>query len=96
MEWFTNESRSRLFPAGTFVRDSPLQISDTPRAGFEPAQNLSWYFVNWSLVVVITNAPWRRKNVLVCLCGIYLLKEFLQAQQSDKFTIPLNQHLINI
>ena len=35
-------------------RSSPLQISDTPRAGFEPAQNLSSGLVEWSCAVVIT------------------------------------------
>ena len=35
-------------------RSSPSQISDTPRAGFEPAQNLSSGFDEWSCVVVIT------------------------------------------
>ena len=40
-------------------RSSPSRISDTPRAGFEPAQNLSSGFVEWSCVVVITTAPRR-------------------------------------
>ena len=35
----------------------PLRISDTPRAGFEPAQNLSSGFVEWSGAVVITTTP---------------------------------------
>ena len=38
-------------------RSSPSQISDTPRAGFEPAQNLSSSVVEWSCAVVITTAP---------------------------------------
>ena len=33
-------------------RSSPLQISDTPQAGFEPAQNLN--LDEWSYAVVIT------------------------------------------
>ena len=37
----TDERRLALFPAGTIVRSSPLRISDMPRAGYEPAQNLS-------------------------------------------------------
>ena len=32
----------------------PLQISDTARAGFEPAQNLSSDLVEWSCAVFIT------------------------------------------
>ena len=35
-------------------RFSPLQISDTPQAGSEPAQDLSLCFVGWSCVVVIS------------------------------------------
>ena len=38
-------------------RSSPSQISDTPRAGFEPAKNLSLGLVEWSCVVVITTTP---------------------------------------
>ena len=34
-------------------RSSPSLISDTPRAGFEPAQNLSSDFVEWICAVVI-------------------------------------------
>ena len=38
-------------------RSSPRRISDTSRAGFEPAQNLSSGFVEWSRAVAITIAP---------------------------------------
>ena len=38
-------------------RFSPSQISDTPRAGFEPAQNLSAGFIEGSCAVVITITP---------------------------------------
>ena len=38
-------------------RSSASPISDTPRAGFEPAQNLSSSFVEWSCAVVITTTP---------------------------------------
>ena len=41
-------------------RSSLPRISDTPRAGFEPAQNLSSGLVEWSCAVVITTTP-RRK-----------------------------------
>ena len=40
-------------------RSSLSLISDTPRAGFELAQNLSIGFVEWSCAVVITTTPWR-------------------------------------
>ena len=42
-------------------RSSPSWISDTPRAGFELAQNLSSGFVEWSCAVVITTTPRRHK-----------------------------------
>ena len=40
-------------------RSSPSRISSTPRAGFEPAQNLSSGLVEWSCAVVITTTPQR-------------------------------------
>ena len=40
-------------------RSSPSRISDTPRAGFEPAQSLSSGLVEWSCGVVITTTPRR-------------------------------------
>ena len=40
-------------------RSSPSRISDTLRAGFEPAQNLSSDFVDWSCAVVISTTPRR-------------------------------------
>ena len=40
-------------------RSSPSRISDTPRAGFEPKQNLSSGLVEWSCAVVITTTPRR-------------------------------------
>ena len=43
-------------------RSSPSRISDTPRAGFEPAQNLSSDFVDWSCAVVITTTPRRQPS----------------------------------
>ena len=52
-------------------RSSPSRISDTPRAGFEPAQSLSSDLVKWSCAVVITTTP-RRHNVTPspsCVCS---------------------------
>ena len=39
-------------------RSSPPRISDTLRAGFEPAQNLSSGLVEWSCAIVITTTLW--------------------------------------
>ena len=38
-------------------RSSPLRIFDTPRAEFEPAQNLSSGLAEWSCAIVITTTP---------------------------------------
>ena len=38
-------------------RSSPSPISNMPQAGFEPAQNLSSGFVEWSCAVVIITTP---------------------------------------
>ena len=43
-------------------RSSLSQISDTARAGFEPAANLSSALVEWSCAVVITTTPQRHCN----------------------------------
>ena len=40
-------------------RSWPSWISDTPRVGFEPAQNLISGLVKWSCAVVITTTPRR-------------------------------------
>ena len=42
-------------------RSSPSRISDTSRAGFEPAQNLSPGIDEWSCAVVITTTPCSNK-----------------------------------
>ena len=44
-------------------RSSPSRISDTPRAGFEPAQSLSSGLVEISCAVVITTTPRRHKFI---------------------------------
>ena len=39
-------------------RSSTSRISDTPRTGFEPAQNLSSGFAEWSCTVVMSTTTW--------------------------------------
>ena len=46
MVWFTDEKRLALFPKDYCRRFSASRISDTPRAGYQPAQNLSSGFVD--------------------------------------------------
>ena len=38
-------------------RSSPSRIFDMPRAGVEPAQNLSSGFIEWSCAIVMTTTP---------------------------------------
>ena len=45
-------------------RSSPSRISDTPWAGFEPAQSLRSGLVQWSCAVVITTTP--RRHISSC------------------------------
>ena len=45
-------------------RSQPSWISNTPRPGFEPAQNPSPVFVEWSCAVVITTTPRHHKFCL--------------------------------
>ena len=42
-------------------RFSPSRNSNSPQAGFEPAQNLNSGFVEWSCALVITTTPRRYK-----------------------------------
>ena len=60
---------------------SPSRISDTPRAGFESAQNLSLDFVELGCAVVITtkvnNNSLRMKSVLFNSYFFYKLRQFL-------------------
>ena len=51
---------------------SPLQISDTPQAEFEPAQYMGSDFVEWSCPVVITST-WRRQPTMPTLPWIISL-----------------------
>ena len=43
-------------------RFSPSQISDTPRAGIEPAQNLSPGFAEWNCALVNTTKSRRHRK----------------------------------
>ena len=54
MVWLTDERRTLVSSQDHCQRSSPSRISDTPQAGFEPAQNLSSDFDEWSCAVVIT------------------------------------------
>ena len=48
---------SLIFSRDHCQRSSPSGISDTPRAGFEPAQSLSSVLVEWCCAVVIAATP---------------------------------------
>ena len=55
-------------------RSSPSRISDMPRAGFEPAQNLSSGLVEWNCAVVITTTPRLHKTHTLIFYLILVLK----------------------
>ena len=59
--WLTDERRSLISSRDHSQRSSPSRNSDTPRAGFEPPQNLSSGFAEWSWAAVITTTPRRHK-----------------------------------
>ena len=48
-----------IFSRDHFQRSSGWRISDTPRGGFEPAQNLTSSFAEWTCAIVITTTPRR-------------------------------------
>ena len=58
-------------------RSSPSRISDTPQAGFEPAQNLSLGLVEWSCAVGITTTPRSHNWQLIQLIDILLILSIL-------------------
>ena len=55
------------------LRSSTLRISDTSRAGFEPAQSLSSDLVECSCAVVITTTLRRQNRVTINLLIIIVL-----------------------
>ena len=63
--WLTDERRSLISSRDHCQRSSPSRISDTPRAGFEPAQSLSSGLVEWSCAVVITTTPQRHQDLML-------------------------------
>ena len=54
---------SLISSRGHCQRSSPSRVSNTPRAGFEPAQNLSSDLVEWSCAIMITITP--RRHILL-------------------------------
>ena len=64
--------RRKAFSRDHCQRSSPSRISDTPRAGFEPAQNLSSGFGEWSCTVVITTTPRRKRFNFTEFAGVLL------------------------
>ena len=59
-------------------RSSPSRISDTPPAGFEPAQNLSSGLIEWSCAIVITTTS--RCHYLNLCNQKVIIKTFLTFQ----------------
>ena len=61
----------------------PSRISDTPRAGFDPGQNLSSGLVEWSCAVVITTTPRRHDG----LYPRFIIKPFISASPHITFSL---------
>ena len=74
--FFQNDWRTKYiepyFQLDHYVRDTPLQISNVPQAGFEPVQKLSSGFVKWSCVVALNNTPHHHKDLAV----VWLVETF--------------------
>ena len=68
--WLTDERRSPISNRDHCQRSSPSRISNTPRAGFEPARNLSSGFDEWSCEIVITTTPLRCLWFIMQLCFV--------------------------
>ena len=72
-----------------------MKISDTPRAGFKPAQNLSSDFAEWSCAVVATKKPQKTRvckiPLIDSLVTIYLsLLCYSNTIDNDNISIILN------
>ena len=48
-----------------------LQIFGTTEVGFEPAQNISSNFVEWSCAILITTRPWHDQSLHIFFCWSY-------------------------
>ena len=62
-------------------RSSPSQISDKPQARFQPVQNLSSGFVEWSSAVVITTTPWHHWFLAELFIYSFFIYKWLTANE---------------
>ena len=88
MNWFCGLVDRRKASSFISSRDhcqrfSPSRISDTPRAGFEPAQNLSSGLVEWSCAVVISTTP-RRHIMKLNKANVMFYKVSLFANETTR------------
>ena len=92
---------SLIFSRDHCQRSSPSRISDTPRWVFEPEQNLSSGFIDWSCAVVITTTPRRSSGIFerstrleTCFCEIEFFLNFeLCLKYFLKWAPALPRHL---
>ena len=77
-------------------RSSPSRISDTPWAGFEPAQNLSSGLVEWSFAVVITTTPWRYIFLRHSLFCKLLLNRIIMTKRYETWAVLILSKFPNI
>ena len=68
-------------------KSPPSRISETPRAGFEPAQSLSSGLVEWSCAVMITTTP--RRHVQSCQFILHIYCFMCQHTSSYVATLAL-------
>ena len=73
-------------------RFSPSQISSTPRAGLEPAQNLSSDFVEWScfkifLIILNTLIHWCSWTISVYILHLDYIPPTISALSTDKLKL---------
>ena len=82
--WYDDQRKafSLISSRDHFQRSSPLRISDTSHAGFEPEQNLSSGFTESSCAVGITTTP--RRCYRQIFLGYFLL--FAQNDSMHEWT----------
>ena len=82
---------SLIFRRDRCQRSSPSRISNTPQAGFEPAQNLSSGFVEWSCAVVITTY-FHPRNIFYFYTSVAVMGQILTKVALIPFQFSLHSN----
>ena len=75
-------------------RSSPSRISNTPQAGFEPAQNLRSGVAGQSCTVVRTTTLRRPNEPLLLMCTLHLVLFGCYVVLFVWMEMPVNEHLV--